>query len=77
MRRTLTTAATVLLLGGLVACGPAEPPVQETDPPATEQETTEMSPPVEVSDGGGDEGEVVQPTETTDYEDQGEGTGKE
>lgn len=71
MRRTLTALAAPLLLLGLAACGPTEAPEEETEVPTTEQ-PTETSPPVEVSDGGGDDDEVVQPTETTEYSEKGD-----
>ncbi|ASK64701.1 hypothetical protein CFK39_01305 [Brachybacterium avium] len=78
MRRSLFALLAPLLLLGLAACGPDETPGEETATPTTDAETTETSPPVEVSDGGGelgdDDDEVVQPTETTHYEEQGEGT---
>lgn len=84
MRRPLLVLTAPLLLG-LAACGPQEPPeeetatptIEETATPTIEEPTTEVSPSVEVSDGGGDgliddDPEVVQPTETTEYAEQGE-----
>ncbi|MDN6399826.1 MAG: hypothetical protein L0K01_05135 [Brachybacterium sp.] len=84
MRRPHTTLAALaapLLLCGLAACGPEEPAEEETGTPTSEAPATPTSPPVEVSDGGGgvgdDDDEVVQPTETTEYVEQGEGTESE
>lgn len=82
MRRPHTILAALaapLLLCGLAACGPEESPEEETRAPTSEAPATPTSPPVEVSDGGGggfgdDDDEVVQPTETTEYVEQGEGT---
>ena len=71
MRRLFPVLAAPLLLG-LAACGPEDPPEEETATPSTE-----VSQSVEVSDGGGEgfgdeDDEVVQPTETTEYVDHGE-----
>ena len=79
MRRSLIALAAPLLLLGLAACGPEEAPEEETATPSTAEPSTEVSQRVEVSDGGGgdfgdDDDEVVQPTETTEYVEQGEGT---
>lgn len=78
LRRALILPS--LLLLGLSACGPTGTPEEETTPEPTGTPPTQTSAPVEVSDGGGDGGlggdddEVVQPTETTEYVEQGEGT---
>lgn len=76
MRRPLLALAAPLLLLGLAACGPEAPPEEETGTPTIEEPTTEVSQSVEVSDGGGDglgdDDQVVQPTETTEYVEQGE-----
>ena len=85
MRRTLIALVAPLLLVGLVACGPEDAPTEEptSELPTSEAPATPTSPPVEVSDGGGsggfgdDDDEVVQPTETTEYVEQGEGTESE
>lgn len=76
MRRPLLALTAPLLLLGLAACGPEAPPEEETGTPTIEEPTTEVSQSVEVSDGGGDglgdDDQVVQPTETTEYVEQGE-----
>lgn len=77
MRRLLLALIAPLLLLGLAGCGPEEPPDQETGTPTIQEPSTEESQSVEVSDGGGeglgdDDDEVVQPTETTEYVEQGE-----
>lgn len=77
MRRLLLTLIAPPLLLGLAACGPEEPPEEETGTPTMQEPSTEVSQSVEVSDGGGeglgdDDDEVVQPTETTEYVEQGE-----
>lgn len=73
MRRLLLTLIAPPLLLGLAACGPEEPTEEETGTPTIQEPSTEDSQSVEVSDGGGEGlGEVVQPTETTEYVEQGE-----
>lgn len=77
MRRLLLTLIAPPLLLGLAACGPEEPTEEETGTPTIQEPSTEDSQSVEVSDGGGeglgdDDDEVVQPTETTEYVEQGE-----
>lgn len=80
MRHALIALLAPLLLLGLAACGPPETPEEETPTETTGTPTTETSQHVEVSDGGGDgdlgddDDEVVQPTETTEYVEQGEDT---